>query len=284
MQEYLDQPVGLTLFEMEATAEEPKCYSRFDYDEKMIEKMIRAEIKLEEFAKRMDLNDAAVSDLKTDFRNEIQLTKEDVATDLNDFIQKYVSNTTDGGWSDWSSWNTCPITCGVSMVTRSRSCDNPAPRVFGRQCLGNDQEWKTCQSMEKIAFYASIKVDIDGTTANKPFVFNNVITNVGGGYDPSTGVFTARTDGIFVFSLTVRQWSSSSKGNEGHFSIKKGDTVVMKVYPDMHNRDNEFDSASGTTVLELRKGDTVYVVADDSGNYIEGSEALSTFFSGYLIG
>ncbi|WAR11239.1 SEM5B-like protein [Mya arenaria] len=102
----------------------------------MIEKMIRAEIKLEEFAKRMDLNDATVSDIRTDFRNEIQTTKEEVAMDLSDFIQKYVSDTTDGGWSDWSSWNMCPVTCGVSMVTRSRSCDNPAPRMFGRHCLG----------------------------------------------------------------------------------------------------------------------------------------------------
>ncbi|WAR11238.1 hypothetical protein MAR_036314 [Mya arenaria] len=127
--------------------------------------------------------------------------------------------------------------------------------------------------MAKIAFYASIKVDIDGTTANKPFVFNNVITNVGD-----------QTDGLFVFSLTVRQFSHSKYGYEGHFSIKRGNNVVMKVYPDMHSRESEFDTASGTTMLELSKEDTVYVVADEGGRYIEGDEDFSTYFSGYQIG
>ncbi|XP_052814265.1 complement C1q-like protein 2 [Mya arenaria] len=256
----------------------------------MIEKMIRAEIKLKEFAKRMDLNDATVGDIKTDVRNNIQTTKEDVSMDLNDFIQKYVANSTDGTWSDWSSWNTCPVTCGVSMVARSRSCDNPAARKFGRQCVGNDREWKTCKfrecygQPEKIAFYASLSDDISKTTASAPLVFNNVITNIGGGYEPSTGVFTAPTNGLFVFSLTVRQYGYPSYGFEGHFSIKKGDVVVMKVYPDMHGKDNEFDTASGTTVLELSKEDTVYVVADESGKFIEGNQDFSTYFSGYQFG
>ncbi|WAR11241.1 ATS14-like protein [Mya arenaria] len=272
-----------------ASAEEQKCYSRFDYDEKMIEKMIRAEIKLEEFANRMDLNDATLGDIRTDFRNEIQSTKEDISMNLNDFIEKYVANTTDGGWSDWTFWNTCPVTCGISMVTRSRSCDNPTPRMFGRQCVGNHQEWKTCEvqkcpgQTEKIAFYATITAHIYPTKANTPLKFTHVVTNVGGGYDPSTGYFTAPTDGIFVFSLTVRQHGHSMHGYDGHVSIKKGDTVVMKVYLDMHSKDNVYDTASGTTVLELRKEDTVYVVADDSGKAIIGIEEFSSYFSGYRI-
>ncbi|CAL4067837.1 unnamed protein product, partial [Meganyctiphanes norvegica] len=38
-----------------------------------------------------------------------------------------------GGWSSWSTWSTCFSDC---KQDRSRSCDNPTPRLGGNNCAG----------------------------------------------------------------------------------------------------------------------------------------------------
>ncbi|XP_061184989.1 SCO-spondin-like [Saccostrea echinata] len=49
-----------------------------------------------------------------------------------------------GGWSDWSDWGTCTVTCGNGQQSRSRTCTNPAPFNGGQDCLGDSSELKDC--------------------------------------------------------------------------------------------------------------------------------------------
>ncbi|XP_053391925.1 hemicentin-1-like isoform X2 [Mercenaria mercenaria] len=51
-----------------------------------------------------------------------------------------------GGWSDWGPWGTCPETCGIGMMSRTRSCTNPVPERFGDHCFGNSLENALCRS------------------------------------------------------------------------------------------------------------------------------------------
>ncbi|XP_071943965.1 uncharacterized protein [Antedon mediterranea] len=51
----------------------------------------------------------------------------------------------DGGWSIWSKWAHCDITCGPDgMKSRFRTCDSPRPSNGGRQCSGQTTQITKC--------------------------------------------------------------------------------------------------------------------------------------------
>ncbi|XP_039611866.1 uncharacterized protein LOC120531013 isoform X2 [Polypterus senegalus] len=50
----------------------------------------------------------------------------------------------DGSWSQWSLWSQCPLTCGLAVVSRTRSCSNPTPQNDGKVCPGHNYEEAAC--------------------------------------------------------------------------------------------------------------------------------------------
>ncbi|XP_068700145.1 uncharacterized protein [Montipora foliosa] len=54
----------------------------------------------------------------------------------------------DGGYTRWSDWSECDVTCGGGLMQRYRSCSNPSPANGGRDCaamgLGSAIESKAC--------------------------------------------------------------------------------------------------------------------------------------------
>jgi len=51
----------------------------------------------------------------------------------------------DGGFTPWSQWGECSVTCGDGIKHRTRSCTNPKPQHGGKKCLGNSRETDRCQ-------------------------------------------------------------------------------------------------------------------------------------------
>uniref|UniRef100_A0A8D0V8T8 Hemicentin-1 n=1 Tax=Sus scrofa TaxID=9823 RepID=A0A8D0V8T8_PIG len=50
-----------------------------------------------------------------------------------------------GGFSQWSAWRSCSVTCGKGIQKRSRLCNNPSPANGGKPCQGSDSEMRNCQ-------------------------------------------------------------------------------------------------------------------------------------------
>ncbi|XP_060071250.1 uncharacterized protein LOC132551155 [Ylistrum balloti] len=49
-----------------------------------------------------------------------------------------------GGFTSWTTWSSCSVTCASGTQERSRSCTNPAPQFGGTSCSGATRGTKTC--------------------------------------------------------------------------------------------------------------------------------------------
>ena len=104
--------------------------------------------------------------------------------------------------------------------------------------------------------------------------FNHVITNVGNGYFPQTGIFTAPYAGVYCFSI-----SFMSVNGKGHIfvAIDRHGTMLDYAYANGHD---DGDQGSAEVTVHLARGEQVWV-RQQGGTAVRGG--LFTVFTGYLV-
>ena len=105
--------------------------------------------------------------------------------------------------------------------------------------------------------------------------FDRAITNIGNGYNPHTGVFTAPLTGAYAFSLIVMV--PRAHGPLRLSIMKQGATLDRVFAPDT---DNPEDQGSTLVTTQLAAGEQVWV-QQYRGNAVRGS--YWTVFTGYLL-
>lgn len=115
--------------------------------------------------------------------------------------------------------------------------------------------------------------------SNSVVVYNTVVTNLGNGYDSSTGIFTAPSNGVYMFSWTnlCQRWKQFLT------SLYLNEKLIARNYAAPVS---VADHASGSqiVILNIKKGDKVFIrIPGDGrmGEYIYG-DGWSTF-SGYKL-
>ncbi|KAJ8314516.1 hypothetical protein KUTeg_006666 [Tegillarca granosa] len=52
----------------------------------------------------------------------------------------------DGGYTDWSAWGACTVTCGGGSQVKTRTCTNPAPQYGGQTCSAAASATQSCNT------------------------------------------------------------------------------------------------------------------------------------------
>ena len=125
-------------------------------------------------------------------------------------------------------------------------------------------------------------------TRNKPgreetLVFRTINHNEGGGYDASTGVFTAPRAGIYLFLATLQGvgLQHSAGMNTVKVALMQDHQQRQRVLTQA-DREGDRDSTSLQAVLRLAAGSSVWLQAVGTQNYLS-STSLYCSFSGALI-
>ncbi|XP_022293098.2 uncharacterized protein LOC111103844 [Crassostrea virginica] len=138
-----------------------------------------------------------------------------------------------------------------------------------------NQTLSKCDPKQKVAFTAGVTAT--STTWNSgTLIFNSVILNVGNGYNPSTGVFTSPMTGTFVFYVTAVEYSKQDL----YVDIVLNSVSKVRTIGESNAG---YQTGTNMVVLNLQKGDSVWVRHYSGKGYFTDSVPITTF-TGLLVG
>jgi hypothetical protein len=104
--------------------------------------------------------------------------------------------------------------------------------------------------------------------------FEDVKVNRGQGYNASTGVFTAPRKGLYHVSCLILGYS----GHVVHYQLNKNDALYTAGY----STKGVHESSTISSLVEMKKGDRVFIKHTTSGSEQINGAHYSTF-SGYFL-
>lgn len=129
--------------------------------------------------------------------------------------------------------------------------------------------------MEKTAFTACL--DHPQTySAGQTLIFNKILYNKNNGYNVNTGLFTARSDGPYMFSFHIEHWATPEL--PVHLIVDNERQVSAVTAP--HGTSTQ---AGNTIVLGLRAGQRVWIWLEKDGQLYGSDTFRGTCFSGAFI-
>ncbi|ROL54456.1 Complement C1q-like protein 4 [Anabarilius grahami] len=131
----------------------------------------------------------------------------------------------------------------------------------------------------KVAFSADLGIrgNLGPQRTEITLTFNNVFTNIGNNYNPTTGLFTAPVKGVYYFRFTA--CGVQINQSLGASLYKNGQKIVS--VGQWHNHDQHRFASNGA-VLQLEVDDVVCMKLLPGYTIYDSPDNLSTF-SGFLI-
>ena len=134
------------------------------------------------------------------------------------------------------------------------------------------------ESSEMVAFTATV-TQFMTSQSGQTLVFPHIITNVGGGYNGSNGVFTAPRDGVYVFFCRITGRDNPSN-MRFEFTLNGSPKTQNLLYG---SSARTYRSSSNSIVLQLNQGDRVWIKMYLGGKHWSAGAGGDQSFSGYLL-
>ncbi|XP_021353120.1 uncharacterized protein LOC110450160 [Mizuhopecten yessoensis] len=128
-----------------------------------------------------------------------------------------------------------------------------------------------------IAFCVSVNTATVNLHVNEVIIYDNVMTDIGSGYNQHDGIFTVPESGMYVFTWKTVSYLHSNVGT----TIQMNGSVEGAL-GSFGNSISNYQSATGVIVKSVTAGDHVYIKSSMQGTLVSNSEARSTF-SGWRL-
>jgi hypothetical protein len=110
-----------------------------------------------------------------------------------------------------------------------------------------------------------------------PVTFDDVLVNVGGGWNPSTNIFTAPFSGVYQLHLTA----SMADGSQVNYALVWNGAPYANVLCNATNYVG-VEMRSRGIMVDARAGDTLYMATDSTTRlYSNGNRLIS--FTGFFV-
>lgn len=110
-------------------------------------------------------------------------------------------------------------------------------------------------------------------------MFPHILFNVGGGYNIQNGVFTAPVDGVYVFFGKITQ--SANQSDLFYQFILNGSVKTVTL---VFGRSDDTNKTSSTLiVLQLSRGDRVWIKMKQGGRHWGQTDGGDQSFSGFML-
>ncbi|XP_062579471.1 uncharacterized protein LOC134241441 [Saccostrea cucullata] len=132
----------------------------------------------------------------------------------------------------------------------------------------------------KVSFFAKLSSSVRISAAHQTVVYDTVLTNNDNGYNPKNGIFTCPQSGTYMFI-----WQTLINPlTYIRLEIVVSGSALYGIVEDTQDA-NDFDTATGSIIIHVNVGDTVFIRSRDSGPgpMFTESSVITSSFSGYRI-
>ncbi|XP_061193432.1 uncharacterized protein LOC133201660 [Saccostrea echinata] len=133
-----------------------------------------------------------------------------------------------------------------------------------------------------IAFYAYMSAWLPSPNTHQVLVFDDVKTNIGNAYHPSTGLFIVPESGVYVFTWTFRMGGSRDHSIQLLINKDVFGTLYLQTVNGLEAQE------TGIVVAHVNAGDDVYVrthatLTLGTSDYIQSNSYGRTSFAGWKL-